>query len=101
MKTITLDNQSDPEGAARRVYSQWHYALKSGFILEAQDVVERAWFHYHNAQKGTALPPLNKPKDIPGIIMITYDATTPQLKGSTPQKVITALQQWGNTREEW
>lgn len=100
MKTITLDNKSDPEGAARRVYSKWHYAQISGFILESQDVIERAWFHYHNPRKGAALP-LNKPKDMPGIIMITYDATTHQLRGSTPQKVITALQQWENTREEW
>lgn len=101
MKTITLDNLCDPHGDARRIYLKWNYAPMSGFILNAQDVVERAWFHYHsNLDKGIPAQSSNK-NDIPGTVILTYDDSVRQLKGSTPQKVIAALQQWGKTGEEW
>lgn len=102
MKTIMLDNTCDPDGAARRIYAKWHHAQVNYLTIDTQEIVERAWLHYHNKlRKQTAPATSTVAKEMFGIIKFTYDDTTPQLKGSTPQKLITALQIWENTGDAW
>jgi hypothetical protein len=102
MKTITLDNICDPQGDARRIFLKWNYVSQNGFTLDNQDVVERAWFHYHSAlRKGKLQEQADGSHDLPGNVIITYDDSSRQLRGSSPQKLISALQFWWKTGEEW
>jgi hypothetical protein len=100
IKTITLDTLCDPRGDARKIFLKWNYAPMSGFILNNQDVVERAWFHYKSKTR-TARPASGAVSDIPGTVIITYDDSVRQLKGSTPKTIISALQYWWSTGETW
>lgn len=102
IKLITLDSTSDPKGYARSIYQKWNFAPLNGFILNTQDVVERAWFHYScKSRKDKKLVNFVDLQCIAGKITLNYDDTSRQLKGSTPNGLIAALNYWGSTGEEW